>query len=843
MKAANSYASLLRGVSQQVPQDRSEGQHTEQVNMLSDPVNGLTRRHGSEWRAEKLMAGLTVGQMAAYIADTAEYATFDFTSAGKEYAVCYRQAARPVSANPMPSVVVYNKTDRVFLNVVRNAVDARLDSLEANGVSAITAVGKYVFLAGRSVATIGTSTALWNTPTNFGRAVAWVRGGAYSRTYTVKVRTQAGAVQIVTYSTPSSSYQGVLDTSDIAASDPQYTKKVNDRVNEYNSDVTLWIGSSAAAIQPAAIAAQIAGSFNILGYACSTVGSHICFSSSANIKSIEVDDGGDGSLIRGVADEVESVDRVSVVHYPGKVVKIRSRTAAEAFYLKAVAKDQLVTSAYTEVTWVEAAGVEHAITSAVFYGTASGSTFYMASSATLLNLIVAGAHPTYVVSNAGDDDSAPMPFFVGRSISYLGTFQNRLLVGSGGVLAVSQTEDYLNFFRSTVLTLPASDAFEMLPQGSEDDELEHSVLYNQDLVVFGKKRQYVINGSTALTPTAANMAVMSTYVGTADAAPVAAGGFIFYAKRGTTYSSLHQVQPGLTDKSPESFPASSQIDSYLLGNVTEMVSVTGSPSAVYLRTSGSRNSIYAFAYLDKQDGRKMDSWSRWDFNPVLGNVIGMSVGVDGINVLSLRTDVANRVFVVADFCPTVTTLSSKPYLDSHRPWAQVSAGTGSVVAASGSSWAAAFDSTSDRRFTGTLLPNVTTLQASYPGEPGLTVGAVQEAYVVPTNPFMRDSKGKAIISGRLTISKFLLGFKDSTGFKWTLTYRDQVVTTVEFNGRILGDPSNLIGIEPVTTGQHPLPVGRETRQFELKVEARRWYPFTLTALEWVGQSFNRVQRF
>ena len=217
--------------------------------------------------------------------------------------------------------------------------------------------------------------------------------------------------------------------------------------------------------------------------------------------------------------------------------------------------------------------------------------------------------------------------------------------------------------------------------------------------------------------------------------------------------------------------------------------------------------------------------------------------MDGINVLTLRSDVAGRVLVVADFCPTVTTQSSKPYLDSHRPWAQVSSGTGSVTTTSGSSWAAAFDTTSTRRFTGTLLPNVATLQASYPGEPGLTVGAVQEAYVIPTNPFMRDSKGKAIISGRLTVSKFLVGFKNSTGFKWTLTYRDQVVTSVEFNGRILGDPANLVGIEPITTGQHALPVGRETRQFELKVEARRWYPFTLTALEWVGQFFNRTQRY
>ena len=40
------YPSLLYGVSQQTPRERQNGQLTEQVNMLSDPVTGLRRRPG-----------------------------------------------------------------------------------------------------------------------------------------------------------------------------------------------------------------------------------------------------------------------------------------------------------------------------------------------------------------------------------------------------------------------------------------------------------------------------------------------------------------------------------------------------------------------------------------------------------------------------------------------------------------------------------------------------------------------------------------------------------------------------------------------------------------------------
>lgn len=841
MKVANSYASLLRGVSQQVPQDRSEGQHTEQINMLSDPINGLARRHGSVWEAEQHLVDLLPEELDSYVADTANWTSLDFDSGGKEYVILARRGARPATANPLPLLLAYNKTDKTFLSLVRNVTDAALDLLEAAGISALTGVGRYLFMAGNGIATSGSSTEQWNTATNLSRGVVWVRGGAYSRTYTMKVRRQSGVVTAVSYTTPSSSYQGVLDTSDILTADPDYTKKVNDRVNSYNAAVTQWIGTAAGSIQPAAIATALTSAYNGVfpGHAF-RVGAHVCFDTVATIQSIEVDDGGDGSLIRGVADEVGSVDEVSVVHFVGKVVKVRTRNSSEAFYLTAVAKDSLATG-YTEVTWVEGAGVTQAITSGLYSASVSGSSIYIASTPALLTAILAGTHPTFTTSGAGDTDSATAPFFVGRSITYLGTFQNRLLVGSGGVLAVSKTEDYLNFFRSTVLTLPADDPFEMLPQGSEDDELRYSTLYDQDLVIFGKKRQYVISGKSALTPTSANMAVMASYEGVADAAPMAAGGFIFYAKRGPTYSSLHQIQPGQIQDSPESFPASSQIDTYLQGGAIELASITGSPSALFMRTTGYRNGLYTFAYLDKQDGRKMDSWNKWEFNEVLGSIIGFSVTSAGLLVFFLREGSLGEIQVVADLCTLSTGLSSRPYLDSNRYLASEAS---TISGANSAYYSAAYDDSSIRHLIGAPLEDVAALMAAYPGlDDGLVVGANQTALFTPTNPFMRDGKGKAILSGRLAVGKVVVAFKDSTGFDSTVGYMDQVFTVTTFNGRILGDPTNVIGIEPISTGQHNVPVGRETRQYVLTLMGRKWFPLTVTALEWVGQFFNRTQRY
>jgi hypothetical protein len=222
-----------------------------------------------------------------------------------------------------------------------------------------------------------------------------------------------------------------------------------------------------------------------------------------------------------VADEVASVDEVSKIHSVGKVVKVRGKNAKESFYLKATAKDLTVTSGYTEVIWVEGAGTEFNVTSGLIYGQAIGSNFYIASSATLLDVLTSETAPDYTASEAGDTDTNPLPYFIGRKITMLGVFQDRLIVGCGGVIRASKTAEYLNFFRSTVLSLPADDAVEFLSQGNADDELRHSMLYDQNLIIFGLKRQYLINGKQPLTPTNANMVPMSNHAEAAELPPLA----------------------------------------------------------------------------------------------------------------------------------------------------------------------------------------------------------------------------------------------------------------------------------------------------------------------------------
>jgi len=932
MKVADSYANLVRGVSQQVPHNRFPGQHTEQVNMQPDPVEGLARRHGSILQAERL-TGLDPALMPNFTADTAGWQTFEYENGGKEYVLMVRREAR-ASGSTLPLMVAYNRTDKVFLPTVRNAVDPVLDQLEAGGVSAITAVGRYVFMAGNTVLPAASTMDLWSAPTNAERTVVWIRGGAYSRTYKVTATPAIGSPITFQYTTPSSSYQELLDTSvvplyildpaggtvtdneaayvkadrtftlswgawsptvltakkggttmtnvypalpttalqyswntgaatvlfsagNVGAVDitlnythlktlanPNYAATVGDLTNDYNSRVTAWIGTSADAIQPEAICEQLRLAAIAAGISgAARTGSTLVL---AGYVKVECGDGGDDSLIRGVDNEISDVGKVSTVHHVGKIVKVRSRSADESFYLRAVPEDLANVTGYVPVYWVEGVGVQTTITQMLQFATAEGGNMLLASSPALMDALSAADTPTYSPSTCGDLDSSPLPFFIGRKISYLGVFQDRLIVGSSAVLRASVIGDYLNFHRGSILTLAGDDPIEWLPKSEQDDEMRYSVSYDRDLVIFGKKNQYVVSGRVPLTPTNANLVPMSAHADAADSPPLAVGGLIFYAKRGVRSSSLHEVRPGQNVESPESFDISSQLNTYIVGNVIELAD-HAKPAVLFARSTGARNSIYTFHYIDGADGRKQDAWHRWDFAAQLGPIIGMSRTPAGLLVFTLRSAPQNDgtpgLWSVADLVPLTTELSLLPYLDSQRPWPSgTGVGTSINASTSGTNLSVAYDHTTVYRLLGSTWGTKAQLLLDFPSATGGVAGFDFPAFVTLTNPYRKDRNGVSILSGQLTVTALAVSIADSSGFKTTITTRSGAEDT-EYNGRVVGDPNNVVGREVVTSLKQSVPVGCETRDYSVSLQARKWLPLTITSVEWVGQFFNRTTRF
>lgn len=846
-KVSGSIASVVRGVSQQIPEQRVDGQHTEQINMMSDPVTGLARRRGTVMELEQ---PLFAGTAAAALADHRQMRTRDFTVGSKQYTLMYRKGERPAGSSLL-GLYCYNRTDRTYVPVVTPGADTAVAGMLAAGVSAITQVGRYVLMASRTHAAQGTPVDLYNPTSNSRFAAIWIRGGAYSRTFTVTVERSAGGPITATYMTPSSSFPGALDTSSIAASDPEYQKKVNDITNAYNTAVTQWIGTSAAAIQPSAIAEQLRLALVAAGATGVTrQDAHLLFDNTT-LTGLTITDNGDGSLVRAVHQQIADLNQVTNMHQIGKIVKVQPADDSPAFYLVARARVPGATG-YGQVVWEE--GTATSFTPGIWFmlGTVEGGNFHVASTPALLAASTGLTVPPFNERLVGDAETNKAPYFIGRTITFLGTMQDRLVVGSGAVLSMSKIGDYFNFFRTSVLTVLDDDPAEVYALGGEDDIIRHSVILDKSLLTFGDQRQYSVNGRVPVTPKTTSVIQASAHINAADAEPVAVGDLVFYLQNSDGYSRLYQMETGDLDDTTRSSDVSNQLNTYMPGRPRNVLATT-SPSMLLVQTEEAPRTVYTFRYLDIQGGRQriQDAWSKWTFAPECGDLLGMSYFQGQVLLFWSRTatDASGtlRTYLVVDRLSLLSNRASTPFLDSLRPYTAVMSGAPTrALHGDTPNAASAYDSTVYSYLQGEReLDRVTEMLTEFPtiGTNGLWTGFQFPAGFTVTNPRIRDRNDVAIVAGRLTVTRMDISYRETTGIKATIEteYGDNQVA-LDFNGRVLGASNNLLDEQPLSTGSVPVFIGREVREFDLTIEAKDWLPMTVTGLEWTGQFFYNPRR-
>lgn len=1001
MKVQGSYSSIVRGVSQQQPQDRLEGQHGEVINMISDPVRGLVRRNGFVLKDAQYSP--VVGAIADAQADSYSFRAYGFTVGSIEYDLIYR--SRPVvggsiGANHLAGLHCFRKSPGVegFIPVVTDPLDTAMDTFTEGGYSAVTAVGRFLALAGNEVQPTYVALDRWGATANQRLGAFWVRGGGYSRTYTVKARRgSTGVVYTASHTTDSAAYPGDLDITDIPAitpnlsfiegafgitsdhtftapatgitltadstsetayeqiaevpggvftiyqtvsgndvlgnfirvrvtaqvgtsitvdvlevnngpwdtiggtndarwyphgDNPSYQTNVNEVTAAYNRAVNAWAVTAADSILPANIAQGLVDALTTAGFPGWTRDGSHAFNSDCDY--IEVTDSAEGDFIVALGNQTPAADEVTPIHQIGKIVKVAPRgNEVGSYYLEAFARNPGNADTYQDVVWREAAGTTQTPSVVFAIGTVENGTLYVASTPALLNALILAEEavnlglPPFAASAAGDLESSLPPAFYQRPITALFVFQNRLCIASGPAITMSKTADYLNFYRSTVLTIPDDDPIEGFALGSEGDSIRKTILYDRNLLLFGDKAIYNISGRSVQTPQTFNIAVQLNVDNTSFAQPVGAGPNVSFLKEDTQLAATRmlQVRAGLFQDSPVVDDASKQLRDYINGTPAEMVSLV-SPDVVFIRTEFFLRTangfprarpwgLYVFHYLDQPNGeRQFDAWSAWEWSSALGVPVGITstVGGDGIWMYTLAwgtdQDGIGTRGLLALTCSARPDPTGLPYLDGLQQgaagevaglWtpAAPSAVTDNVYTSFGAaySYGPTPTATDADRTAGLIHPHYTVgdgppetydplrwegLQGWYSDaqaefgtekQDNMWTGLAFPAYVDITQPFVRTREGKANTLGRLTLTKLRLTTTRTAGFKATFIDTEGQRTTTDYGGsyyRYKYDTN--------------VWVGRNVHDVQVRLEAKLWYPLTISGIEWQGQWFTNARR-
>lgn len=847
-KVTGSFESVYRGVSQQVPQARRSGQMAEQVNMISDPVRGVVRRHGSQAQhAYKLSESeMTAAQLAEM---ARKYTTAPFHCNGKEYELFY--AKEGVSGYPgAVPVVAYDKAAKRILPTVLSGSLA--NQLTGAGVSSLVNIGKFCFIAVNGFSpTYHFATNMVDTAAAR-QGVLWIRNGGFSRTYTLRLTKVDGTVVTATYTTPAATYQGTLNTSDIPYDESKpwlYQQEVANRTNAYNTAVTQHIASATAAIAPDAIAKQMKAKLDPLIGAANvfTTGAYVYWGLGADVAFASMDDGGDDSYARVNVHSVDTVEKLVPQAYNGLLMKIAAKRSnnKDAFYMRATTKDG---GTFGEVVWKESAAQVIQPQQVFCVAYIHDNKLYIGGTPAELNTATGNASncPPFKESVVGDSNSQPLPQLFGRQVDYLGVFQDRLIIGTGSTLMCSRPGDYFNWFRQTVLDVLDNDPIEMYALGSEDDTIKWDTSFDRNHVLFGRKFQYVLPGRTPLTPKNPSIQIMSANEDAIRAQPKSSGNFVFFAKDASVKGSVHQIQLGATADTAEAYECSQQLDRYLKGYPIQLLCTT-SPFNVFVRTYDMPNGFYVYSYLDAMGGgeRLYDSWSRWEWNPLLGACMGISQYQGDVLCMTVRSRPGKGSWLCIDKFSLDTRISDYPYLDSWRSYTDVEADPLWEDQGASNEASLAYHKGHSYYMLGTEWEDVDANMPWY-SEAGhkefLTYGWGFWASLELTNPYLRDRNDKAITNGRLTLLNYSITLHDSGGLTVFREDADRKLCTTTFDGRLLTRKQNVIGQAPILDTTVRVPVGKEVRECKVTLSAMTWLPFSIASIEWTGHWFNNARR-
>ena len=213
----------------------------------------------------------------------------------------------------------------------------------------------------------------------------------------------------------------------------------------------------------------------------------------------------------------------------------------------------------------------------------------------------------------GDDESNPMPSFVGSTINDVFFFRNRLGFLSGENVILSRSGEYFKMFPLSVANLSDTDPIDVAVSNNRISVLKHAVPFSEDLLLWSEQSQFTLTAAGILTPTSVQLDLTTEFDVSDQSRPFGIGRGVYYCAPRATYSSIRRyyaVQDVSSVKSAEDISA--HVPSYIPNGVFKM---SGSSTENFLTvlTEGQPSSIfmYKFLYLDEQLAQQ--SWSCWDF--------------------------------------------------------------------------------------------------------------------------------------------------------------------------------------------------------------------------------------
>ncbi len=230
--------------------------------------------------------------------------------------------------------------------------------------------------------------------------------------------------------------------------------------------------------------------------------------------------------------------------------------------------------------------------------------------------------PSWGERTAGDYDTSPDPGFLGHPIQDVFIYKNRLGFLADENIVLSRSREFFEFFPETVTTVLDSDPIDLTASNNRVSILRHAIPYQDELIIFSDQIQFRFNAAeTILTPSTAQITVLTQYEIDPDCRPIPVQGTIIFCQANGQWSQFREfsVRGAGTALVADASDLTGYVSSFVPAGVFRLTANdTGNAWFAISDRDGYEDRIYVYKYFYRNTGggaeRVQSSWSYWQFS-------------------------------------------------------------------------------------------------------------------------------------------------------------------------------------------------------------------------------------
>lgn len=217
---------------------------------------------------------------------------------------------------------------------------------------------------------------------------------------------------------------------------------------------------------------------------------------------------------------------------------------------------------------------------------------------------------TYADRDIGDDNTNPMPTFVGRSIERVLFFRNRLVFLAGENAITSRPGSFGDFFNSTALTVSTNDPIDIACSSTFPSTLMDGIEITNGLLIFSTDQQFLLTtDDSVLTPETARLSSVSTYNFNQKISPISLGKTVGFLDNSGQYGRFFEMANIASNSEPDVVEQTKVIPRLLPSDIDLLTN--SRENGIVLVGKSATDTVFGYKYYNTGDKRLQAAWFKW----------------------------------------------------------------------------------------------------------------------------------------------------------------------------------------------------------------------------------------